>query len=143
MINFGQLTDDIVLDCDAEPKTRFKIRSLRFSDLEKIEAAKDAVGTVLPSALRRLQERVAAGEKTLDDDETSCLATTYRRAIAGEVKTCALGVVEIDCRAVTPDEVEQMLDCAPASMRDAVRGELARRIMALGAPDPKSGAPSA
>lgn len=143
MISFDQLTTDIVLDCDVEPKTRFRLRSLRFSDLSQIEAAKDAAGVVSPSALRQLQQRVKAGEtETLSDDETVTLNTNYQRSIAGEIKICALGVVEIDCKPVTPDEVAQMLDCIPPAQRDAVRGELARRIMALGAPAPKSEPPS-
>lgn len=143
MISFDQLTTDIVLDCDVEPKTRFRLRSLRFSDLSQIEAAKDAAGVVSPSALRQLQQRVKAGETdALSDDETVTLNTNYQRSIAGEIKICALGVVEVDCKPVTPDEVAQMLDCIPPAQRDAVRGELARRIMALGAPIPKPETPS-
>ena len=143
MIDFNQLTADIVLDCDTDPKTRFRLRSLRFSDLERVEAAKDRVGTVSPSALRQLQQRVLACETdNLDDDETATLNTNYQRSIAGELQVCALGVVEIDCKSVTPEEVAQMLDCVPAAQRDAVRTELARRIMQLGAPSPNSGTPS-
>lgn len=143
MIDFNQLTVDIVLDCDAEPKTRFRLRSLRFSDLAAIEAAKDAAGVVSPSALRQLQQRVKAGETdALSDDETATLNVNYQRSIAGEIKICALGIVEIDCKPVTPDDVAQMLDCIPPAQRDAVRGELARRITQLGAPDPKSEPPS-
>lgn len=143
MISFDQLTTDIVLDCDVEPKTRFRLRSLRFSDLSQIEAAKDAAGVVSPSALRQLQQRVKAGETdALSDDETATLNINYQRSIAGEIKICALGIVEIDCKPVTPDEVAQMLDCIPPAQRDAVRGELAQRIVQLGAPAPKSGEPS-
>lgn len=143
MISFDQLTTDVVLDCDVEPKTRFRLRSLRFSDLAQIEAAKDAAGVVSPSALRQLQQRVKAGETdSLSDDETATLNTNYQRSIAGEIKICSLGVVEIDCKPVTPDEVAQMLDCIPPAQRDKVRGELAMRITQLGAPSPKSGEPS-
>lgn len=143
MIDFAQLTTDVVLDCDVEPKTRFRLRSLRFSDLAQIEAARDAAGVVSPSALRQLQQRVKAGETdALSDDETATLNINYQRSIAGEIKICSLGIVEIDCKPVTPDEVAQMLDCIPPVQRDAVRGELARRITQLGAPDPKSGEPS-
>lgn len=140
MISFDQLTEDIVLDCDVEPKTRFKLRSLRFSDAEKIEAAKDAAGTVPVSALHILSDKWKqdGDQAQYTDEERGWLDTNMKRTIAGEVKTCSLGVVEVDCHPVTPDQVEEMLDTIPLAMRDKVRAELARRVAALGAPAPKS-----
>ena len=144
MINFEPLTTDIVLDCDSEPRTRFKIRSLRFSDEVAIKAAQDAAGDLPPSMLRHLSERWQQDGQAakLNDEEQAALDTYTSRTIAGEVATCKAAVLEVDCHAVTPEEIEQMLDAVPAAMRDKVRSELASKIRGLGAPSPKSETPS-
>lgn len=144
MITFAQLNDDITLDCDVEPKTRFRLRSLRYSDEAKIREAQDAAGILPPSALKALYGRWKdAGEHVdLTDGEQRDLDIYMARTIAREIKVCSLGVIEIDSKPVTPEEVEQMLDQIPRTMRDKVRTELASKIEALGSPDPKSGRPS-
>lgn len=144
MINFEPLTTDIVLDCDIEPRTRFKIRSLRFSDELAVKAARDAAGALPPSMLRHLSERWQQDGQAakLDDEEQAALDSYVARATAEEIAVCKAGVLEIDCRAVTPEDVEQMLDAVPAAMRDKVRTELASKIRGLGAPSPKSETPS-
>ena len=144
MINFEPLTQDIVLDCDSEPKTRFKIRSLRFSDEVAIKAAQDAAGALPPSMLTHLTAKWKAegdGAK-LSDEEQAALDTYTARSIASEVATCKAAVLEVDCHAVTPEDVERMLDSIPSAMRDKVREELAAKIKQLGAPTPKSEKPS-
>ena len=144
MIQFSPLEADIVLDCDVDPKTRFKIRSLRFCDEEKIQAEVAKVGDVPQSRLRQLTAKwQSEGESApLDADEEKDLNTLTSMRIANENWQCALGVTEIDCKAVSPEDVLSMLGSIPAMSRDKVRSELARRVVELGKPAPKSETPS-
>lgn len=144
MIQFEPLTADIVLDCDVEPKTRFKIRSLRYCDEERIAQEVAKVGKVPQARLRHLNERwKAEGDGApLDADEERDLNTLTAMRIATENWQCALGVTEIDCQPVTEEQVLSLIGSIPAMSRDKVRSELARRVVELGRPAPKPETPS-
>lgn len=144
MIDFNRVIDDVTLDCDAEPKTVFRIRSLNFEDELVVQTELQKLGDAPTGALARLQKRWDAdgyGAK-LDEQESHDLevCTRYRRE--RERLICSRGVIEIARSAVQPEDVLRLFGELPAALRDQVQTELAKKILSLGAPAPKPEEPS-
>lgn len=144
MIDFSRVIDDVVLDCDTEPKTVFRIRSLNFDDELWIKGELDRLGPFPAESFAILQRRWAvAGEGAqLDGAEGKALAECSAFWSERERLRCIRGVIEIDRKQVSPEEVARKLGDLPAPVRDLVQSELAERIMGLGCPPPKSEPPS-
>lgn len=140
MINFAQVVDDVTLDCDEEPKTVFRIRSLSFGDDVWVQEQMRALGEFPVAGLSRLlkqwHEKGTSG--ALDEQHSRDLEQVSRFWAVRDRSRCIKGVIEIDRKAVSPEEVESKLDALPATIREKVCSELAGKIAGLGAPDPKS-----
>jgi len=141
MIDFSRVIDDVVLDCDSEPKTVFRIRSLNFDDDLWVQTElKKKLGEFPTAALARLQRKWRQeGEKAeLTDEEQVDLKECSRFSEERERLRCIRGIIEIDRKTVSPEDVAQKIGELPAALRSIVQSELAEKISLLGTPDPKS-----
>lgn len=140
MIDFSRVINDVTLDCDSEPKTVFRIRSLNFDDDLWIKNELEKLGDFPTAALARLQRKWRReGENAeLTDEEQVDLKECSRFNEERERLRCIRGVVEIDRKPVSPEDVAQKIGELPAVLRSVVQGELAEKISNLGTPAPKS-----
>lgn len=141
MIRFEPVTAEIVLDCDQDPKTRFRLRSLSFSDEQAIARKLETLGEFPAATLRALSKHLGEGSELTDAEA----AKVDRILEILEVKKrliCSRGITEIDCKEVNPEQVLEMLGAIPEAQREEVVEELAIRIKKLGQPDPKFSRPS-
>lgn len=144
MIDFNRVIDDVTLDCDAEPKTVFRIRSLNFEDELVVQTDLQKLGDAPNGALARLKKRwdVDGYGAKLDEQESRDLEICTRYRQERERLICSRGVIEISRGAVQPEDVLRLFGELPAVIRDQVQSELAQKILALGTPAPKSEEPS-
>lgn len=144
MIDFSRVIDDVMLDCDSEPKTVFRIRSLNFDDDLWIQNELKKLGDFPTAALARLQRKWRnEGEKAeLTDEEQVDLKECTRFREERERLRCIRGIIEIDRKLVSPEDVAQKIGELPAVLRSLVQSELAEKISLLGTPAPKSEEPS-
>lgn len=145
MINFQRVVDDVTLDCDeSEPKTVFRIRSLNYDDETWLAEQLRQLGDFPLHAQSRLLARWAKDgvDAVLDQAEETAFAECSRFWGERDRLRCARGVIEIDRKSVTPEQVLQMFGDLPPILRATVQTELASKIAALGQPAPKSQQPS-
>lgn len=144
MIRFEPVSAEVVLDCDQDPKTRFRLKSLTFADEQAVVRQLEEIGVFPAAELRAISKRLTPDGKLngLTDDESANLDRILLMVEAKNRLICSRGVVEIDCKPVTPEQVLDMLGAIPEPMRGQVVGELVGRIQSIGKPDPKSERPS-
>ncbi len=140
MIDFSRVIDDVMLKCDSEPKTVFRIRSLNFDDDLWIQNELKKLGEFPTAALARLQRkwRKEGENAELTDEEQVDLKACSRFSEERERLRCIRGIIEIDRKPVSPEDVAQKIGELPAALRLLVQGELAEKISMLGTPVPKS-----
>lgn len=140
MIDFSRVIDDVTLNCDTEPKTVFRIRSLNFDDDLWIQTELRKLGEYPTAAVARLQKRWKAdGEDAeLNEQEKVDLEICSQFWTERERLRCIRGIIEIDRKPVSSEDVAQKIGELPTVLRSLVQSELAEKISMLGTPAPKS-----